>query len=233
MHGSFNLKFMTGSRRHARQEQSLTNAHALEHWAQAIALDPTNNAILSHYAVALLMWGTPKGCNLVIPALSAQPRNLHLVNLLGVAFFRLNAYDIAVRLFEYCLLLEPTYPNVTKAFGKLNGRWTLDADIDSHLRTSVEKVVSAGLEKRSLASICMIVKDEEEFISGAIQSVIGVADEVIVVDTGSSDKTVELAKQAGATVHFFEWIGDFSAARNASLSHASSDWILLHTLMNA
>ena len=47
-----------------------------------------------------------------------------------------------------------------------------------------------------------------------------------MVDTGS-DKTVELAKQAGATVHFFEWIGDFSAARNASLSHASSDWILV------
>ena len=122
--------------------------------------------------------GNPKKVvDLVIPALSAQPRNLHLVNLLGVAFFRLNAYDIAVRLFEYCLLLEPTYPNVDQSLREAKRQMDSRCDIDSHLRTSVEKVVSAGLEKRRPSlSICMIVKDEEEFISGAIQSVIGVAE---------------------------------------------------------
>ncbi|MGB0646578.1 MAG: glycosyltransferase [Bradymonadia bacterium] len=208
---------------------SLSKAHAIEHWAQAISLDPTNNAIVSHYAVALLDMGDFQGVvDLVVPALRAQPRNLHLVNLLGVAFFRLNAYDIAARLFEYCLLLEPSYPNVEQSLRDAKRQRESRCEVAPHLSALVDEIVRAGGQKhRPSLSVCMIVKNEEEFISGAIQSVIDIADEVIVVDTGSSDKTVELATQAGATVHFFDWVGDFSAARNASLSHATTDWILV------
>jgi glycosyltransferase involved in cell wall biosynthesis len=73
----------------------------------------------------------------------------------------------------------------------------------------------------------MIVKDESEFIQGAIESVIDVADEVIVVDTGSTDDTVRLARDAGAVVYFFDWVGDFAKARNVSLAHAVGDWVLV------
>lgn len=73
----------------------------------------------------------------------------------------------------------------------------------------------------------MIVKDEENNLPRAIRSVKDLVDEMIVVDTGSTDKTVEAAKALGAQVYFFEWNDDFSAARNFSLSKATGDWILL------
>jgi len=79
---------------------------------------------------------------------------------------------------------------------------------------------------RPRLAICMIAKNEAEFIVGAVESVRDLADEIIVVDTGSTDDTVALARAAGARVEFFPWIGDFSAARNASLSYATADWVI-------
>ncbi|MCX7856665.1 MAG: glycosyltransferase [Deltaproteobacteria bacterium] len=75
-------------------------------------------------------------------------------------------------------------------------------------------------------SICMIVRDEEKNLPRALSSVQGLADEIIVVDTGSKDKTVEIAKSFGAQVYFFEWCDNFSAARNESIKHATKDYIL-------
>jgi glycosyltransferase involved in cell wall biosynthesis len=75
-------------------------------------------------------------------------------------------------------------------------------------------------------SVCMIVKNEEENLPRALASVKGVADELIVVDTGSTDKTVEIAREFGAKVFHFEWCNDFSAARNESLRHATKDYVL-------
>lgn len=76
-------------------------------------------------------------------------------------------------------------------------------------------------------SLCMIVKNEEDCIASCLQSVQSAVDEIIVLDTGSTDKTVEIALKAGAAVHFREWQGDFAAARNASIQLASGEWILV------
>ena len=75
-------------------------------------------------------------------------------------------------------------------------------------------------------SVCLIVRDEEQHIRGCLESVRGVADELIVVDTGSRDRTVEIVREFDAQVFYFDWCDDFSAARNASISHATGDWIL-------
>ena len=74
-------------------------------------------------------------------------------------------------------------------------------------------------------SLCMIVKNEEETLGKCLKSLEGLVDEMIIVDTGSTDKTVEIAKGFGAKVYDFMWNGDFSAARNFSFSHASCDFI--------
>jgi len=76
-------------------------------------------------------------------------------------------------------------------------------------------------------SLCMIVKDEAEFINKCLLSVAGVVDEIIVVDTGSTDETVFIAEEHGAKVFHYEWNGSFADARNESLSHATGDWILV------
>ncbi|WP_372999324.1 glycosyltransferase [Lutispora sp.] len=76
-------------------------------------------------------------------------------------------------------------------------------------------------------SLCMIVKDEEKFLNQCLESVSGKVDEIIIVDTGSTDKTVEIAEKHGAVIKYFEWINDFAAARNYSIADAKSDYILI------
>ncbi len=75
-------------------------------------------------------------------------------------------------------------------------------------------------------SLCMIAKDEQEHISGCLESVRGLVDEIIVVDTGSADRTKETARSCGAKVFSFPWTGNFAEARNESLRHATGDWII-------
>ncbi len=75
-------------------------------------------------------------------------------------------------------------------------------------------------------SACMIAKNEERCIARCIKSYQKIVDEIIVVDTGSTDKTVEIAKSLGAKVFHFTWVDDFSKAKNEAISHATGDWIL-------
>lgn len=75
-------------------------------------------------------------------------------------------------------------------------------------------------------SAALIVKDEAHFLPGCLESLHGRVDDIVVVDTGSSDSTVEIAKGHGARVFEFPWRNDFAAARNAGLDQAKSDWIL-------
>ena len=76
-------------------------------------------------------------------------------------------------------------------------------------------------------SICLIVKNEERFLAQCLKSVRGLAAQLIVVDTGSTDRTVEIAREFGAEIYSFAWCDDFAAARNAALEHATGDWILM------
>ena len=76
-------------------------------------------------------------------------------------------------------------------------------------------------------SLCMITKNEEFFLEQCLNSVKDLVDEIIIVDTGSTDKTKEIARKFTDNVFDFEWCDDFSVARNESLKHATSDWILV------
>jgi len=73
----------------------------------------------------------------------------------------------------------------------------------------------------------MIAKDEEKWLEQCLNSVKEIVDEIIIVDTGSTDKTKEIAKKFNAKVIDFKWVDDFSAARNESIKHATKDWILV------
>lgn len=75
-------------------------------------------------------------------------------------------------------------------------------------------------------SLCMIVKNEEAVLGRCLESVRDIADEIVIVDTGSQDKTIAIAKQFTKRVYPYKWIDDFSAARNYSFSKATKDFIM-------
>ena len=76
-------------------------------------------------------------------------------------------------------------------------------------------------------SLCMIARNEEKYLEQCLSSVKDIVDEIIIVDTGSTDKTKEIAKKFNVKIFDFKWIDDFSAARNESLRHATKDWTLV------
>ncbi|MBU7581317.1 MAG: glycosyltransferase [Nostoc sp. TH1S01] len=76
-------------------------------------------------------------------------------------------------------------------------------------------------------SLCMIVKNEEFSLPKCLNSVKDFVDEMVVLDTGSSDRTPEIAQQFGAKVHHFQWTNNFSDARNAALKYVTGDWVLV------
>ncbi len=74
-------------------------------------------------------------------------------------------------------------------------------------------------------SLCMIVKNEEKVLARCLDSIADLMDEIIIVDTGSTDRTKEIAKEYTDKIYDFQWINDFSAARNFAASKASMEYI--------
>lgn len=76
-------------------------------------------------------------------------------------------------------------------------------------------------------SVVMIIKNEEKWLKTCLDSVKHIADEIVITDTGSDDKSLEIAQQFGAKIFHIEWKDDFAWARNESLKPATGDWLLL------
>ena len=90
----------------------------------------------------------------------------------------------------------------------------------------IKKIIGGiDLDKIKI-SACYIVKNNAEDLKISLQSLCDSVDEIVVVDTGSTDSTVEVAESFNAKIFYREWDNDFSAPRNLAISHASGDWII-------
>lgn len=76
-------------------------------------------------------------------------------------------------------------------------------------------------------SLCMIVKNEADALGDCLKSVQDLVGEIAILDTGSTDETVAIAKEFGATVGHFDWNQDFAAARNEALKLVTKEWVLV------
>ncbi|MCO5297210.1 MAG: glycosyltransferase [Fimbriimonadaceae bacterium] len=124
---------------------------------------------------------------------------------------------------------------------KFRAKWAQDIEIGyaSHLSGLAserimfkesrhpDKVLEGiGLRAREAnISLCMIVKDEERVLGDCLKSARPFFSQIVVVDTGSTDRTMEIALEHGAQLHEFPWTESFSEARNESLRHATGKWI--------
>ncbi len=87
------------------------------------------------------------------------------------------------------------------------------------------KTLNETLQRLRL-SVAMIVRDEQDVLADSMESVREIADEIVVLDTGSTDQTIKLAKRLGAIVHKKAWADDFAAARNHCMKFVTGDWVL-------
>jgi glycosyltransferase involved in cell wall biosynthesis len=96
------------------------------------------------------------------------------------------------------------------------------------IRPSVEASVAtySGSPAQPFVSACLIVKDEEEFLPTCLDAVSKFVDEIVIVDTGSTDRTIEVAQSYGARVFEDPWRNDFSYSRNVALSQCRGKWIV-------
>ncbi|ONI46598.1 hypothetical protein AN640_00045 [Candidatus Epulonipiscium fishelsonii] len=110
--------------------------------------------------------------------------------------------------------------NISQIYQTLAQAYRLEGNLEKSREICIEKLGHKTI------SLCIITKNEEHNISNCIISVKNIVDEIIVVDTGSTDNTVDIAKNLGATIYQFEWVNDFSKAKNFAISKATGDWIL-------
>src|SRR5690625_593118 len=83
-----------------------------------------------------------------------------------------------------------------------------------------------GVQMKITITLCMIVKNEEEVLNDCLSSVKSICDEIIIVDTGSTDKTKEIARKFTRQIYDFKWTDNFAAARNYAFSKATKEYIL-------
>lgn len=101
-----------------------------------------------------------------------------------------------------------------------------DNELTRNQINDIRKHIANNEIKEKLITVSFIVKNEENTLPRAIKSIKSIADEIIVIDTGSTDNTVATAESIGAKVYHFDWINDYAAARNISIKYATSKWIL-------
>lgn len=160
--------------------------------------------------------------------------------LIGIGHFELGRYDEATEAFEKAVCSAPD-PFVAL---RASGIYYFNKKEENLARPFLERArdlnpadetvkdllgrlspATPGPRKEPTLSCCMIVKNEEAFLDQCVKSVRDYVDEIIIVDTGSTDGTVEIARQYTDKVYFHPWEGSFSKARNQALIYATCDWI--------
>jgi glycosyltransferase involved in cell wall biosynthesis len=141
-------------------------------------------------------------------------------------------WNHSIRKFFIALCLQQKdYPSAMGAVETLMAFSTPDdALIDSALAVREHLgpcAVHGQSTMESSISLCMIVKNEQAFLGPCLNAIKPMVDELIVVDTGSEDRSIDIARVYGAQVYTVQWQDDFSVARNASLEKAHGDWILI------
>lgn len=230
----------------AARSGNLAEAEAF--FRRAVEADPScGTAWLS---LGMLLWGNGNqdgAYQAVRQAVTVDPLNGEAVKILRDMAGRNNRHADALLIISGAVQLYPDSRNLRRQHAELlsqcnQDREALDAceaflvsfgadeellSLALHVRHRIgiyDRLAEAGTQS---VSLCMIVKNEEKNLPACLASLKPVVDEMIVVDTGSTDRTVDIATIFGAKVLPFPWTGNFSDARNFSLASARGGWILV------
>jgi tetratricopeptide (TPR) repeat protein len=168
---------------------------------------------------------------------ASEPR---LLERAGVLLSELGSLDAAEALLEAAGRLDPSVGGLPESLRELAQRRlhssargpeaTPAGSVDpgrTELSARALEIAARAQPAQGLQlSLCMIVRDEQEMLPRCLEAVAGAVDEIVIVDTGSRDQTIAIARSFGARVIERPWTGSFAQARNASFDAASGDWLI-------
>ena len=191
---------------------------AVDLFEKGFILSPDKGDLVTAYynAISSLELYT-RAENIFLEARATYPENKRVLFLLIDIFLKQDKFHEAMMEVEKAMV----------QFGMDTGILSAALEIRKKIGAKTITVMDGKATVAPTLSICMIVKNEEQHLAYCLNSLSPVADEMIVVDTGSTDKTKEIAVAFGARVFDIEWTNDFAVARNHSLSKAQGDWILV------
>lgn len=197
-----------------------------------IELEPNNesaNFYLSN--VMLLKKDYKKALEYNLISFTSNPNNEDYNNLMGIILYKLGDYLLSEKLFERTIKLFPEHSGAIeslKAIKVLKTSSFTNTDIGEEISHKILDLISINENiGNTTLSVCIIAKNEEKTISKAIKSVKDFADEVILLDTGSTDKTIEIAQKENIKVFNYKWDNSFANARNEVLKYSNMDWVLM------
>jgi tetratricopeptide (TPR) repeat protein len=173
-----------------------------------------------------------------VALLEDEPREPVFLNAAGLALYELGAWRGAEALFDAAHRLSPAVGHVASNRDAARARRREGAAAPrlapaaAAARRDLERRAARCAERAQPAagmtiSLCMIVRDEEEMLPRSLAAAREAVDEIVVVDTGSVDRTIAIARSFGARVLERPWTGSFADARNAALDAATGDWLLV------
>ncbi len=188
---------------------------ALSYFAKSFMLSPTSRTNAAHYHAAAITCRTIDQAQInFLEAKALFPLNKQITNLHIDLLIRQGDHHAAIEAIENAILLFGIEDGMLKAALKV--------------RHQIGPVrIRSTQPSGPTVSLCMIVKNEEHYLPRCLASIKPIADEIIIVDTGSTDATRDIAEVFGAQVFDYDWPNDFAAARNHSIEKASGDWILI------
>ncbi|RJQ82997.1 MAG: glycosyltransferase [Desulfobacteraceae bacterium] len=185
----------------------------LDLWERLLVDGTANDAVLADYhrdAVALGL--LERARRLFERLLKTSPGHV-----------RLHSYHVAV------CLQQGDHPAAMTSIEQLAASSApeegfLDAALAVRRRLGTMRITGSAAHSLSL---CMIARNEGKLLGPCLHAIKPLVDEIIMIDTGSTDRSADIARLFGATVHDFKWCDDFAAARNFGISNAAGDWILV------
>ncbi len=171
-----------------------------------------------------------------VEVLDCEPCEPKLLNYAGIVFYELWSLDAASAMFKAAKRLDPQMEQVDRNLKEAaqrrrqarsdRRRPPLHATVPSLAERALQIATRAQPAEGLRLSLCMIVRDEQEMLPRSLAAVADAVDEIVIVDTGSTDATVGIAESFGARVIHHQWTGSFAEARNVSFDAASGDWLM-------
>ncbi len=166
--------------------------------------------------------------------LETNPNDFDCIRGLANALILQSKYNEARAILRTFAIKAPEYSNEVAKFNEQINQMEKKErnNVSNPVIPTRNEVVYSAIEegtnenKSVFVSLSMIVKNEEKYLEGCLESVRTIADEILIVDTGSTDRTKEIASRYGARIFDFPWCDDFAAARNESLRHCRGRWII-------